>query len=286
MDMKNLKKKILGAVFGVFAAISLTVPSYAAVCVSGSADSLQQDPHYKEVSEIAEGLSECMPNEAQKKYVYSVTMTSVFGKRYHSGWSSSYMDGDLIVELSVAESEQIPAALANLYFPSGKIIYRESDRVEMASVQPVPLNAQGINEASYQGIREIYRRYQEVRNGASDLGEMEKIRYIHEYLVNTLEPVPAGETQMEDAHWIQNVFSGQYAYCIAYTNLFYLFGRGCGLEVGHDGGKDGGHGVRNHVRNTVTMNGELRYLDVMWDDDPVDPDRYYLTKECSLKEYH
>ena len=54
MDMKNLKKKILGAVFGVFAAISLTVPSYAAVCVSGSADSLQQDPHYKEVSEIAE----------------------------------------------------------------------------------------------------------------------------------------------------------------------------------------------------------------------------------------
>ena len=44
MDMKNLKKKILGAVFGLFAAISLTVPSYAAVCVSGSADSLQQDP--------------------------------------------------------------------------------------------------------------------------------------------------------------------------------------------------------------------------------------------------
>lgn len=78
MDMKNLKKKILGAVFGVFAAISLTVPSYAAVCVSGSADSLQQDPHYKEVSEIAEGLSECMPNEAQKKYVYSVTMTRIF----------------------------------------------------------------------------------------------------------------------------------------------------------------------------------------------------------------
>lgn len=116
MDMKNLKKKILGAVFGVLAAISLTVPSYAAVCVSGSADSLQQDPHYKEVSEIAEGLSECMPNEAQKKYVYSVTMTSVFGKRYHSGWSSSYMDGDLIVELSVAESEQIPAALANLWY--------------------------------------------------------------------------------------------------------------------------------------------------------------------------
>lgn len=32
------------------------------------------------------------------------------------------MDGDLIVELSVAESEQIPAALANLYFPSGEII--------------------------------------------------------------------------------------------------------------------------------------------------------------------
>ena len=58
MDMKNLKNKILGAVFGVFAAISLTVPSYAAVCVSGSADSLQQDPHYKEVSEIAKGLSE------------------------------------------------------------------------------------------------------------------------------------------------------------------------------------------------------------------------------------
>ena len=80
MDMKNLKKKILGAVFGVFAAISLTVPSYAAVCVSGSADSLQQDPHYKEVSEIAEGLSECMPNEAQKKYVYSVTMTRICRK--------------------------------------------------------------------------------------------------------------------------------------------------------------------------------------------------------------
>ena len=37
MDMKNLKKKILGAVFGVFAAISLTVPSYAAVCVFGIA---------------------------------------------------------------------------------------------------------------------------------------------------------------------------------------------------------------------------------------------------------
>ena len=39
--------------------------------VSGSADSLQQDPHYKEVSEIAEGLSECMPNEAQKN-MYTV----------------------------------------------------------------------------------------------------------------------------------------------------------------------------------------------------------------------
>lgn len=38
------------------------------------------------------------------------------------------------------------------------------------------------------------------------------------------------------------MFSGQYAYCIAYTNLFYLFGRGCGLEVGYDGGKDGGPG--------------------------------------------
>ena len=94
---------------------------------------------------------------------------------------------------------------------------------------------------------------------------------------------PAAQTRCSR---IQNVFSGQYAYCIAYTNLFYLFGRGCGLEVGYDGGKDGGHGVRNHVRNTVTVNGELRYLDVMWDDDPVDPDRYYLTKECSLKEYH
>ena len=41
--MKKIMK-ILGAVFGLFAAISLTVPSYAAVCVSGSADSLQQDP--------------------------------------------------------------------------------------------------------------------------------------------------------------------------------------------------------------------------------------------------
>ncbi|MEI3167140.1 MAG: hypothetical protein V8S58_03590 [Lachnospiraceae bacterium] len=70
------------------------------------------------------------------------------------------------------------------------------------------------------------------------------------------------------------MFSGQYAYCIAYTNLFYLFGRGCGLEVGYDGGKDGGHGVRNHVRNTVNVNGELRYLDVIWDDNPVDPDRF------------
>ena len=112
--------------FGLFAAISLTVPFYAAVCVSGSADSLQKDPHYKEVSEIAEGLSECMPNEAQKKYVYSVTMTSVFGKRYHSGWSSNYMDGDLIVELSMAESEQIPSALADLYFMAGWLIYEKS----------------------------------------------------------------------------------------------------------------------------------------------------------------
>ena len=94
---------------------------------------------------------------------------------------------------------------------------------------------------------------------------------------------PAAQTRCSR---IQNVFSGQYAYCIAYTNLFYLFGRGCGLKVGYDGGKDGGHGVRNHVRNTVTVNGELRYLDVMWDDNPVDSDRYYLTKECSLKEYH
>lgn len=71
---------------------------------------------------------------------------------------------------------------------------------------------------------------------------------------------PAAQTRCSR---IQNVFSGQYAYCIAYTNLFYLFGRGCGLEVGYDGGKDGGHGVRNHVRNTVNVNGELRYLDVM-----------------------
>lgn len=280
--MKNLKKKICGAVLVVFAALSFAVPSYAAVCVAGSADSLQQDPHYKEVSEIAEGLSECMPNEAQKKYVYSVTMTSVFGKRYHSGWSSRYMDEDLIVEFSKAESEQIPSDLANLYFQAGRIIYSKSDKVEMVSAQHVPLNEQGINEANYQGIRDIYRRYQEVRNGASNLGEMEKIRYVHDYLVNALEPVPAGKTQMWDAHLIQNVFSGKYAYCMAYANLFYLFGRGCGLEVGYDGG----HGVRNHVRNTVTVNSELRYLDVMWDDNPVAPDRYYLTKECSLKEYH
>ena len=186
----------------------------------------------------------------------------------------------------MSESEQFPSALDDLYFMAGWLIYEKSGKMEIASVQHIPLNAQGLNEANYQGIREIYRRYQEVRNGASDLGEMEKIRYIHEYLVNTLEPVPAGKTQMQDAHWIQNVFSGQYAYCIAYTNLFYLFGRGCGLEVGYDGGKDGGHGVRKHVRNTVTVNGELRYLDVMWDDNPVDPNRYYLTKECSLKEYY
>lgn len=105
---------------------------------------------------------------------------------------------------------------------------------------------------------------------------------IVEFSVAESEQIPSDLAQMQDAHLIQNVFSGQYAYCMAYANLFYLFDRGCGLEVGYDDG----HGVRNHVRNTVTVNGELRYLDVMWDDNPVAPDRYYLTKECSLKEYH
>ena len=96
-----------------------------------------------------------------------------------------------------------------------------------------------------------------------NFSEYDKIKYIYEYLVNSIEYV-------EDAPDNQNMYSalvGKATVCAGYAKANQYLLRKLGLECIYVTGKASGEGeVQEHAWNIVKCNGKYYYEDVTWGD--------------------
>lgn len=97
----------------------------------------------------------------------------------------------------------------------------------------------------------------------ANLGEYDKIKYIYEYLVNSIEYV-------EDAPDNQNMYSalvGKSTVCAGYAKANQYLLRKLGLECIYVTGKASGEEkMQEHAWNIVKCNGKYYYEDVTWAD--------------------
>ena len=241
---------------------------------------VMRNPYYNEVSMMASTISSKLPTELERSYLYDACMTNVFGAKYHNQ-PSQYADGALIHTMTTEEKDSLPISFLcsfmraqELRWPSGKL--------EVYTVEPIELNAEGISESGYQEVKAVYQAYVTLQNQTSSMTDEQKIRSIYDYILSnahSYKQTANDETASISSHYIGYALVHHTAWCSAFASMFYLLGTANGLQVTID------EDHINHANNTVMVNGELKHMDLMWDSS-VGYAKYYLTKECSDQKEH
>ena len=236
--------------------------------------------YYKEVSMMASTISGNLPTELERSYLYDACMTRVFGATYQNK-TSKYSGGALVQTMTVEEKSKLPVCLITSFMWTSYLKW-SSGKLEVYTMYPIELNADGISESGYQEVKAVYDAYVTLQNQTSSMTEEQKIRCIYDYILAnthfygyTIEE----SIESENSHYIGYALTHHTAWCSAFSALFYLFGTANGLEVTID------EDHPKHANNTVMVNGELRHMDLMWDS-CAGYSKYYLTKECSDQKEH
>lgn len=252
--------------------------SYAALTYTAenSACYVKDYKYYNEVSSMAKTLSENLP-DVEREYLYDICMVSVFGKNYRHATSKYF--ADKICTLSKEELESMqPGFLSNLLL-TGSLEYQNKDRQDLYTVNPVELNADGINETNYQDLKALYATFLEAKEKLANLDEVTKIRTLHDFIIEKLDAPPAGTETTARNHSMAAALTDHLGACNVYSNLFYVIGTSNGLIVKID------HDHNNHDCNYVFTNGKWLSMDIMYDDTS-NSNAAYLTERCIWASQH
>lgn len=277
-----MKKRFLKTVGMLCIAACMTVSSqmtgYAALTyeTENSVCYVKNHKYYNEVSTMAKTISESLP-ETEREYLYHECMVSVFGANYKKR-SSQYF-ADMFCTMSADEAKSIQAGFFSNLLITGSLRYQNSGRYEFATTTPIELNADGINETNYQELKILYATFLEAKDKLANLDEATKIRTLHDFIIDKLDPPPAGVEPTARNHSMMAALADHVGSCNVYSNLFYIIGTANGLTVKID------HDHVNHDCNYVFTNGKWLSLDVMHDD-TTNSNVAYLTEQCIWRSQH
>ena len=216
--------------------------------------------YYKEVSDIATALTENFKDERERDCCYSALMTGVFGEHYND-WYYNRAENDLICVIDADEQNLLLSEFADMYGPVKYYDFGDG-RHYYCALNKILLNADGINEQNYTSLKSVYQAAVALKEQTEGMNVMDKARAIHDYMVARYTPGSQEDLNAHSAFYMEA--NGQ-GVCSAYMTMFLILGRYCGLDIGSIEYWDP-RGTM-HTINTVNMeNGEMRYVDVMWDD--------------------
>jgi transglutaminase/protease-like cytokinesis protein 3 len=157
-----------------------------------------------------------------------------------------------------------------------------SSEMKVCSYSRILLNSGGISQTNYENLKNMFQLCTNIKNATSNMNDTDKARYIHDIIIDLLTPASSKDNwqDCDDVYYTPACLNKGIAYCAAYANLYYIIGRMSGLDVGYDE-----HPSRNHVLNTITIDGVTTYVDVIWDDD-VDQYKYFMTDHCRFSSDH
>lgn len=220
----------------------------------------RNNAYYQEVSEIATALTENFKDEKEKDCCYSAMMTGVFGEHFND-WNYNRAENDLIYVIDANEPNLM---LSEFIVMNGMVKYYDfkNGKHYYCSLNKIPLNENGINEQNYTSLKSIYNAAETLKAQTAGMDVMDKALAVHDYMVARYTPGQAKDRNEHGAIWMEASGTGV---CSAYMTMFILLGRYVGLDVGSL--EYWSNYGTMHTINTVTLeNGEVRYVDVLWDD--------------------
>ena len=216
--------------------------------------------YYKEVSDIATALTENFKDERERDCCYSAMMTGVFGEHFND-WDYNRAENDLIYIIDANE----PNLLLSEFAVMNGMVKGYSfgtDKYYYCSLNKIPLNADGINERNYTSLKSIYQAAETLKAQTAGMDVTGKARAVHDYMVRRYTPGHVDDQNEHGAIWMEASGTGV---CSAYMTMFLILGRYVGLDVGSLEYWDP-RGTMHTINTVALENGEMRYVDVMWDD--------------------
>lgn len=216
--------------------------------------------YYKEVSDIATALTENFKDEQERDCCYSAMMTGVFGEHYND-WYYNRAENDLICVIDADEQNLLLSEFADMYGPVKYYDFGDG-RHYYCALNKILLNAGGINEQNYTSLKSVYQAAVALKEQTEGMNVMDKARAIHDYMVARYTPGSQEDLNAHSAFYMEATGQGV---CSAYMVMFLLLGRYCGLDVGSI--EYWSLQGTMHTINTVLLEtGEVRYVDMLWDD--------------------
>ena len=216
--------------------------------------------YYKEVSDIATALTENFKDEQERDCCYSAMMTGVFGEHYND-WYYNRAENDLICVIDADEQNLLLSEFADMYGPVKYYDFGDG-RHYYCALNKILLNADGINEQNYTSLKSVYQSAVALKEQTEGMNVMDKARAIHDYMVARYTPGSQEDLNAHSAFYMEATGQGV---CSAYMVMFLLLGRYCGLDVGSI--EYWSLQGTMHTINTVLLEtGEVRYVDMLWDD--------------------
>ena len=246
-----------------FLSVALTAATVAVAVpqpVYAYAANVNNNVYYKEVSEIATALTENFKDERERDCCYSAMMTGVFGEHFND-WDYNRAENDLIYIIDANE----PNLLLSEFAVMNGMVKGYSfgtDKYYYCSLNKIPLNADGINERNYTSLKSIYQAAETLKAQTAGMDVTGKARAVHDYMVRRYTPGHVDDQNEHGAIWMEASGTGV---CSAYMTMFLILGRYVGLDVGSLEYWDL-QGTMHTINTVALENGEMRYVDVMWDD--------------------
>ena len=216
--------------------------------------------YYKEVSDIATALTENFKDERERDCCYSALMTGVFGEHYND-WYYNRAENDLIYIIDANEPNLM---LSEFIVMNGMVKYYDfkNGKHYYCSLNKIPLNADGINERNYTSLKSIYQAAETLKAQTAGMDVTGKARAVHDCMVRRYTPGHVDDQNEHGAIWMEASGTGV---CSAYMTMFLILGRYVGLDVGSLEYWDP-RGTMHTINTVALENGDMRYVDVMWDD--------------------
>ena len=243
---------------------TLLITAVAAILPQSTAYAYQvnasNNAYYKEVSEIATALTANFKDERERDCCYSAMMTGVFGEHYND-WYYNRAENDLICVIDADEQNLLLSEFADMYGPVKYYDFGDG-RHYYCALNKILLNAGGINEQNYTSLKSVYQAAVALKEQTEGMNVMDKARAIHDYMVARYTPGSQEDLNAHSAFYMEATGQGV---CSAYMVMFLLLGRYCGLDVGSI--EYWSLQGTMHTINTVLLEtGEVRYVDMLWDD--------------------
>ena len=226
--------------------------------------------YYKEVSDIATALTANFKDERERDCCYSAMMAGVFGEHYND-WYYNRAENDLICVIDANEPNLLLSEFADMYGPVKYYDFGDG-RHYYCALNKILLNADGINEQNYTSLKSVYQAAVALKEQTEGMNVMDKARVIHDY--------------MEDlnAHSAFYMEANGQGVCSAYMVMYLILGRYCGLDIGSI--EYWSIQGTMHTINTVLLeNGEVRYVDMLWDD-TYDSYQWFMETEAENRRSH